>query len=224
MKIEKNKVVEVSYELTVEGQVVDTATKEQPLDYIHGTKMLIPKFEAEIEGKEPGATFAFEVSPAEGYGEYDPKRVITLPLSSFEINGELRRDLLTVGRELPMYNKHGHVEYARITEVREDGVVMDFNHSMAGKTLLFKGEVLSVRDASEKELTEGLHGEFLPVEECGCGHHHGEGGCCHGKGHGDGECCGHGHHHEDGECCGHGHHHEDGECCGHGDGCCHHEE
>ena len=40
MKIEKNKVVEVSYELTVEGQVVDTATKEQPLDYIHGTKML----------------------------------------------------------------------------------------------------------------------------------------------------------------------------------------
>ena len=83
--------MEVSYVLTVDGQVFDTATKEQPLDYIHGTKMLIPKFEAEIEGKEAGDTFAFSVAPAEGYGEYNPKRVIKLPLSSFEINGELHR-------------------------------------------------------------------------------------------------------------------------------------
>ena len=80
---------------------------------------------------------------------------------------------------------------------------MDFNHPLAGKTLNFKGEILTVRDATEKELKEGLHGEYLPQEECGCG-------------------CGH-HHHGDGECCGH-HDHKDGECCGHhhGDGCCHH--
>ena len=201
MKIGKDKVVEVSYELTVDGQIIDVAAKDHPLDYIHGTKMLIPRFEAEIEGKEPGDPFAFEVSPAEGYGEYDPARVIKLPLSSFEIDGKVREDLLEVGRQLPMYNKNGHVEYARITEILEDGVRMDFNHVLAGKTLHFKGEVLTVRDATEKELKEGLHGEFLPIQECGCG--------CHD-------------HHHDG-CC-HGHHHEDG-CCGghHGEGCCHHE-
>ena len=211
MKIEKNKVVEVSYVLTVDGQVFDTATKEQPLDYIHGTKMLIPKFEAEIEGKEAGDTFAFSVTPAEGYGEYNPKRVIKLPLSSFEINGELHREFLEVGRQLPMLNQNGHVEYARVTQVTEDGVTMDFNHDLAGKTLEFKGEVLSVRDATEKELKEGLHGEFLPVEACGCDDPHGE-GCCHHGHHGEGGCC---HHHE----------HKEGEgCCHHGQGHCHHHE
>jgi len=199
MKIEKNKVVEVSYVLTVDGQVFDTATKEQPLDYIHGTKMLIPKFEAEIEGKEAGDMFAFSVAPAEGYGEYNPKRVIKLPLSSFEINGELHREFLEVGRQLPMLNQNGHVEYARVTQVTEDGVTMDFNHDLAGKTLEFKGEVLSVRDATEKELKEGLHGEFLPVEACGCDDPHGE-GCCHHGHHGEG-CC----HHGQGHC----HHHEE---------------
>ena len=211
MKIEQDKVVEVSYVLTVDGQVFDTATKAEPLTYIQGGKMLIPKFEAEIAGKEPGDTFAFDVAPAEGYGEYNPQRVIKLPLSAFEINGVLRRDLLEVGRQLPMLNKNGHVEYARITEVSDDGVTMDFNHDLAGKTLRFEGEVLSVRDATEKELKEGLHGEFLPVEEAGCCHHHGEGGgCCH--------------HHDEGEGCHHGH--KDGGCCGHGKGHghCHHNE
>ena len=223
MKIEKNKVVEVSYELTVDGQVIDVAAKDQPLDYIHGTKMLIPRFEAEIEGKEPGDAFAFEVSPAEGYGEYDPARIIKLSLNAFMIDGKVREDLLEVGRQLPMYNKNGHVEYGRITEVNEEGVLMDFNHDLAGKTLHFKGEVLTVRDATEKELKEGLHGEFLPIQECGCGcHDHHHDGCCGGHHHGEG-CC-HDHDGHEGGCC-HDHgddSHEDG-CCGHhhADGCCH---
>lgn len=220
MKIEKNKVVEVSYELTVDGQVIDVAAKDQPLDYIHGTKMLIPRFEAEIEGKEPGDAFAFEVSPAEGYGEYDPARIIKLSLNAFMIDGKVREDLLEVGRQLPMYNKNGHVEYGRITEVNEEGVLMDFNHDLAGKTLHFKGEVLTVRDATEKELKEGLHGEFLPIQECGCGGHHGD-GCCGGH-HGEG-CC-HDHDGHEGGCChDHGDDSHEGGCCGHhhADGCCH---
>ncbi|MBO6082540.1 MAG: peptidylprolyl isomerase, partial [Bacteroidales bacterium] len=201
MKIEKNKVVEVSYELTVDGNLYDIATKENPLDYIHGTHMLIPKFEEAVEGLQPGDTFAFDVEPEEGYGEYDPKRVLKLPMTSFEINGELRRDLLEVGRQLPMYNRHGKVEYARIQKIEHDGVTMDFNHELAGKKLVFRGAVVSVREATEQELQLGLHGEFAPVEECGCHDPH-EGGCCchHGKGH---------HHHEG--CCHDGDPHEG--CC-----------
>ena len=56
MKIGKNKVVEVLYELTVDGVVADSATKDNPLDYIHGTHMLIPKFEEQVEGLEEGDT------------------------------------------------------------------------------------------------------------------------------------------------------------------------
>lgn len=191
MKIEKDKVVVLTYELAVDGKIADKATKEQPLDYIHGTHMLIPKFESEIEGKEAGDSFQFQVSPEEGYGTYEPKHCFDIPKYSFEVDGKLREDLLEPGNFIPMLNSSGQVVNGRVVEVKEDSVTMDFNHPMAGKVLNFKGEILEVRDATEKELKEGLHGEYLPQEcGCGCGHHH----------HHDGECCGH-HHHHDGECC-----------------------
>ena len=218
MKIEKNKVVLVTYDLTVDGQLVDSANEEQPLDYIQGMHMLIPKFEEALEGLEEGALFAFTVQPEDGYGPYDEKRRFDLPKTAFTIKGELREDLMQVGRILPMVGSDGSVVNATVVEVKENGVTMDFNHPLAGKVLNFSGKVIAVRDATEKELKEGLHGEFLPPEE-----HH----CCHGKGnchghhdHKDGECCGN-HDHKDGECCGN-HDHKDGECCGHGH--CHHDE
>ena len=217
MKIEKNKVVLVTYDLTVDGQLVDSANEEQPLDYIQGMHMLIPKFEEALEGLEEGALFAFTIQPEDGYGPYDEKRRFDLPKTAFTIKGELREDLMQVGRILPMVGADGSIVNATVVEVKENGVTMDFNHPMAGKVLNFSGKVITVRDATEKELTEGLHGEFLPPEE---GHHCcGKGkGHCHHHDHEDGECCGHDH--KDGECCGHDH--KDGECCGHGH--CHHEE
>ena len=205
MKIQKDHVVALAYELTVDGKVVDSATENQPLEYIHGKNMLIPRFEEEVEGKEPGEEYAFTLSPEEGYGEHNPKLSFDIPKESFAIDGVIREDLLVVGRIIPMLNSAGEVCHAKIVEVKDNDVTVDFNHPMAGCTLNFKGKVVSVREATEKELRFGVHGELAP-EECGC--------------------CGH--HHEDGECCHEGHHHEDGECCGkgrHGDGeCCHHHD
>lgn len=199
MKATKDKVVAVSYELNVEGQIVDKAVAEKPLEYIHGMGMLLPKFEAEIEGKEPGEGFAFTLNPTEGYGEYHAEYVINLPKTAFMVDGEVREDLLRVGNLIPMLNQDGQVVQGIVAEIEEESVKMDFNHPMAGKTLNFSGKVESVRDASEKELKEGLHGEFLPPQECGCdGNCGGEGECHHGEcQHGEGEHKGCGH----GKCC-----------------------
>lgn len=223
MKIEAMKVVAISYEVETEGEVVDRATEEKPLDYIQGMHMIIHKLEATLEGMDEGQSFDCTIAPEDAYGEYDLSKVFDIPKSSFEVNGKLREDLLEVGRFIPMLNSAGEVCHGMVVEVKDDKITMDFNAPMAGKTLHFTGKVISVRDATEKELTEGLHGEFLPQEEgchrhggcCGKHGHHGEGeGCCHGEGHGDGECCHNGEGHGDGECC----HHGDGE------GCCHHHE
>ena len=203
MKIEAMKVVAISYEVETEGEVVDRATEEKPLDYIQGMHLIIPKLEATLEGMDEGQAFDCTIAPEDAYGEYDLSKVFDIPKSSFEVNGKLREELLEVGRFIPMLNSAGEVCHGMVVEVKDDKVTMDFNAPMAGKTLHFTGKVISVRDATEKELTEGLHGEFLPQEEgchrhggcCGKHGHHGEGeGCCHGEGHGDGEgCC---HHHE----------------------------
>ena len=188
MKIAQNNVVEFCYELEVDGQVVDHTTKEKPLDYIHGTGSLLPKLEEHIEGMEPGDKFEVTLSPADGYGEVDPSRIIDLPKAAFEVNGEIREDLLVPGTTIPMMNSMGGVIPGIVLEVTEDSVKMDLNHQMAGKVLHFTGEILTVREATEKELTEGLHGEY--VHTCGCGGCHGHDGGCDGDCH-DGGCgCG----------------------------------
>ena len=202
MKAEKNKVVAVSYELEVEGNIADKAGSEKPLEYIHGTGMLLPKFEEAVEGKEPGEGFDFVLSPEDGYGAYDPSYMIDIPKGAFAIDGVVREDLLVVGNMIPMLNAGGQVVQGVVAAVNEESVTMDFNRPMAGKTLHFTGKVESVRAATEKELTEGLHGEYLPKEGCHCGGdcHCGEGGCNCGEGDcncgddcncGEGEChCG----------------------------------
>lgn len=191
MKIENNKVVEFCYELEVDGNVVDHTTEEKPLDYIHGTGSLLPKLEEHIQGMEAGDSFDVTFSPADGYGEKDPDRIIDLPKSAFEINGEVREDLLVPGNTIPMLNSMGGVIPGLVVEVTAETVKMDLNHAMAGKTLHFTGRIVSVREATEKELTEGLHGEYL--HSCGCSGCHGHDGDCGGcsDGHcGDGEGCG----------------------------------
>lgn len=231
MKIGQNKVVELTYELEVDGQIVDRCPEERPLDYIHGTRTLLEKFEQNIEGLEPGESFSFTLTPEEGYGEVDPDRIIDLPKAAFEVNGEIREDLMVVGNRIPLINKAGGVVPGIILEVNENSVKIDLNSQMAGKTLNFSGKVLTVRDATDKELTEGLHGEYVK-SNCGChggcgghgeGHcHNGEGeGHCHngeGEGHEGGCCGGHGEGHcngEEGEGHCHGEGHEGGCCCEH---------
>ena len=233
MKIGQDKVVGLTYELEVDGKIVDSCPEDRPLDYIHGTRTLLEKFEKNIEGMEPGDSFSFTLTPAEGYGEIDPERVIDLPKAAFEVNGEIREDLMVVGNRIPLINKNGGVVPGIILEVSENTVKIDLNSPMAGKTLNFSGKILTVRDATDKELAEGLHGEYVK-SNCGChggcgghgeGHCHGDGeGHCHGEGHHEGGCCGgHGEGHGEGHCHGDG----EGHCHGEGHhegGCCHHKE
>lgn len=208
MKVEKNKMVGVDYKLTVDGQIADQSRPGQPLEFIFGTGMLLPKFEEAIEGKEPGEKVAFTLEPKDGYGELIAEAIVDLPKNIFMVDGKLAEDILFVGSQVPMSDAQGNRMMGIVKEVGDEHVKMDFNHPMAGKTLNFTGKVVSVREATEKELKEGLHGEFLPQEEHECHCHKGEGGC-HGEGHKDGECC-------------HGEGKKDGECC-HGNGDCHKE-
>ena len=208
MKIEKNTVVALTYELEVDGQIVDKCTVERPLDFIHGMGYLLPKFEEEVAGLEAGDKFEFTLTPEEGYGVVDPQRIIDLPVEAFsDQEGNVRHDLLVEGSNITLVNQFGQPVPAKILKVEAKTVKVDVNHPMAGKTLNFKGEIVNVRPATEKEIKEGLHGE-LAGGCSGCGGNCGEGGC---EGCGDGKECGCG----DGKECGCG----DSKECGCGDSC-----
>ena len=166
MTIQDEKVVSLTYTLLVDGEVKDQATEKQPLEFIFGLGYLLPRFEENIKGKAVGDSFEFVLSPEDGYGVYDAQAVVELPKHIFEVDGKIQEQLLFEGNVIPMMNQAGGVIPGKVLEVGEAHVKMDFNHDLAGKELHFTGKVVGIRDATEKELTEGLHGERACSHDC----------------------------------------------------------
>lgn len=176
MKVEKNKMVSVDYKLTVDGAIADQSQPGQPLQFISGMGMLLPKFEEAIMGKEPGESVSFTLEAKDGYGEVIAEAIVELPKTVFMMDGKVAEDILFVGSQIPMSTADGQHMMGVVKEVKEESVMMDFNHPMAGKTLNFDVTVVEVRDVTPEDLqSQG---------GCGCGGGCGEHEC------GDGCDCG----------------------------------
>ena len=155
MKVEQNKMVGVDYKLTVDGQIADQSRPGQPLEFIFGTGMLLPKFEEAILGKEIGESVSFTLEAKDGYGEVIADAIVDLPKDIFMVDGKLAEDILFEGSQVPMSDAQGNRMMGIVKEVGESTVKMDFNHPMAGKTLNFDVEVVSVRDVTPEDLQGG---------------------------------------------------------------------
>lgn len=181
MKAEQNKMVGVDYKLTVDGEVADQSRPGQPLEFIFGTGMLLPKFEEAIAGKEPGDKVSFTLEPKDGYGEIIAEAIVDLPKNIFMADGKVAEEILYAGSQIPMSDAQGNRMLGTVKEVGEESVKMDFNHPMAGKTLNFEVEVVTVRDVTPEDLQGhcscgscgGDHecGGDCGHDECGCGDH-----------------------------------------------------
>jgi len=149
MTIENQKVVTVHYHLTnAAGQVIESSRGRDPLTYLHGTGTLLASLERALTGLDVGATTTVELAPAEAYGEHDATKMETLPRSAFA-----QVPHLAVGMHLEGQDAHGQTFTVRVLEIREDTVVIDANHPLAGETLTFAIEVLAIREATTDELT-----------------------------------------------------------------------
>mgnify|MGYP006307791879 CR=1 FL=1 len=163
MQIDKNTVVTLHYKLQQgddEGELIEQTFDSEPLVFLYGAGNMIPDFETNLSGKGPGDKVSFEIGHQEAYGAYNPDAVVTVPIDTFMVNGELAKELLEVGRRIPMSDQHGNQLNGTIQEVKKDSVVMDFNHPLAGVDLHFDVEIKDVREATESEMQHGhVHGE-----------------------------------------------------------------
>jgi len=156
MKISKDKFVSVTYDLNVgendDRELMESATKESPLQFIFETGTMLPAFEENIKNLEAGSKFMFSLTPEQAYGEFVEERVVELPKSVFMDNGKFDDEFIVEGVTLPMMNQDGDRMNGSVLEVKEDVVVMDFNHPLAGEILHFEGEILDVHEPTQEEL------------------------------------------------------------------------
>lgn len=192
-KVEPGMFVEYAYTVTnaADDSLLFEATKGHPDQMVFGASQeVIPALASAMEGLGEGDRFEITLPPQAAFGDLNPDYIMELDRSVFSEDGKLPEQV-KVGAALPMMTGEGYRVVGVVKEIG-DKVTMDFNHPFAGLTVTFRGEVVTVRPATEDE----IH----PVSGCGgCG-----GGCCGGGDCGGGDC-------GDGE----------GSCCGSKGGCCH---
>jgi len=177
MKIEKNKMVSLIYELREddsEGRILETLDETRPLSFVYGTGRLLPFFETNINALANGDTFTFTLEADVAYGERREDMIIDVPVSIFETDGKINEDICRVGNEVPMMDTEGNPLNGVINEITDTYVKMDFNHPMAGLTLCFSGKIIEVRDATAAEISGMNHS----CSSCGTNSEEGCAGSC----------------------------------------------
>lgn len=164
MKVDKNTVVGVCYSLRVDDgesgmYPYEEIPEDKPFYFLYQAGEVFPKFEEALFGKEAGEEFAVLIDFEHAYGDYDENRKTIIPKANFKEDGKKNKDLLKVGRVIPMQDDNGNQIRGEITKVDYRGVHMDFNAPLAGFDLDFKGKIIDVREASPEELEHGhAHG------------------------------------------------------------------
>jgi FKBP-type peptidyl-prolyl cis-trans isomerase SlyD len=174
IEIGKNTMVTLTYDLRVDdenGEMVEQASMEKPLQFLYGAGMMLPKFESHLEGLKQDNPFNIKLAKTDAYGEVNNDAVVELPKSVFLVEGNLDTELIKLGNTVPMMSSNGQRMNGLVLEITDEVVKMDFNHPLAGEDLFFAGKVVEVREASEEEVSQILSG--------------GEGGCGCGSGGGD---------------------------------------
>lgn len=139
-KIEEGSRVSMTYTLTVDEEVLQSNAGEEPLVYTQGGGQILPALEAELVGLGAGDEKTVNLDAASGYGEVDEAAFQEVPLD------QLPEQARVVGT---MLKAEGHAGPIRVAEIRDEIVVLDFNHPLAGKALAFDITIVSVQGAQQ---------------------------------------------------------------------------
>jgi FKBP-type peptidyl-prolyl cis-trans isomerase SlyD len=146
-QVAENLMVTLDYTLTVDDQIVDSSEKNGPIQFVQGNGEIIPGLERQLDGLVVGIDRKIIVSPEEGYGTFEDDQLVDFPRDQLPENIPLE-----LGVRLAMKDQDGNPLQARIYEIKDDSVILDFNHVLAGKELQFDVNVKELRPATPEEL------------------------------------------------------------------------
>jgi len=130
--------VKVHYTGTLsDGIVFDSSEGKGPLEFIIGNGEVIAGFENNVKDMKLNQEKTFTIKPADAYGEKNEQLIISVPREKFPPE-------VQVGGTLILKGPNGERLPAAVKEVKEDAVIIDLNHPLAGKELNFKIKVIGI--------------------------------------------------------------------------------
>lgn len=162
MAIENNQIVSIEYEVRDGDTVVDSNIGGAPLVFMFGRGQIIPGLETGLQNMSVGEKGDILVKAADAYGDYNAEATQDVPKEQFAGID------LQVGMTLYGQGEDGGTVQVIVKDIQEESVVIDFNHPMAGKDLMFTVTLQNVRDASAEEVQSGVPTENQVADSC-CG-------------------------------------------------------
>ncbi len=163
MAIEKNQIVSIEYEVSDGEKVVDSNLGGMPLVFMFGRGQIIPGLENAISNMSIGEKAEVLVKAEDAYGAYEAEAKQEVPRDQFA------GIELEVGMTLYGQGEDGGTVQVVVQDIGDESVIIDFNHPLAGKDLVFLVGINNIREASTEEMMSGIPVENQHDDCCGTG-------------------------------------------------------
>jgi len=122
-----------------DGTVFDSSRDREPLEFTIGAKQMIPGFEQGVMGMQVGDSKTVEISSDQAYGPVNDQLMVEMPYED-----QLKQMNVQVGMELPAQLQNGNQIMVVVKEIRDTTILVDANHPLAGKDLIFDIEMVEI--------------------------------------------------------------------------------
>ena len=121
------------------GEQFDSSAGREPLEFTVGAGQMIKGFDAAMPGMSVGEKKTVNIAPEEAYGHKDEEAIIEFPKKSVPPDMPLE-----VGMKLELRNENGQPFPVTVADIKDDVIILDANHSLAGKELIFDIELVEI--------------------------------------------------------------------------------
>jgi peptidylprolyl isomerase len=139
-QVKEGDVVKVHYTgKLVNGEQFDSSAGREPLEFTVGAGQMIKGFDAAMPGMNVGEKKTINITPEEGYGEKSEDAIIEFPKENVPADMKLEP-----GMPLTLSNQQGQPVPVIVVEVKDDVIILDANHFLAGQELVFDIELVEI--------------------------------------------------------------------------------
>jgi peptidylprolyl isomerase len=125
----------------VNGEQFDSSVGREPLEFTVGAGQMIKGFDDAMPGMSLGEKKTINIAPEDGYGHRSEEAIIEFPKENVPADM-----VLEPGMQLTLSNQNGQPVPVTVVEVKDDVIIFDANHFLAGQELIFDIELVEISE------------------------------------------------------------------------------